>query len=513
MKLMTSSKKVSVSLTYVSIVVQALSTMLLTSFYLRTLGAETYGLYQMINAVAQYIMILDLGISTVMIRYIAEFDAKGNHEKSENFAFHFGLIVLLAAILIAVIGAVVNGNIENIYRNLTLEEYELSHRLFNFIIFQLVFTVFGHFFQGVSYAYDQYTFERTVSIVQIVVNTILVILFIKLGMGLIGIVLANGIVIFLHTAISAIYAFFAVHFRIRFHGWEFSMLQPAMLLMLAMLLQAIVGHVNSSVDKTILGIMTTKTDVTIYAVAATIITMFNTLPMAVSTVYQSDAVRMVSSGADREKMTSFVIKPGRLQFMMVGAFLAGFFLFGQDFLVCWTNEKMLPAWKYVLIIMIPNSVPLIQNTCLSILNALDKRMFRSLILVAITGFNIGLTVLLISLIGPIGAPLATGISYLIGHVILMNLYYGKKIGLNVWRMFKEIFRRTWLCILIALILNAPLMLWRVDGNWLVLLLKAVVFCLTYGVLLLFIGMNSSEKSLFFSLMRKLRIGQPKKHRG
>ncbi len=68
MRIQNTSKKLAVTLTYVSIVVQALSTMFLTSFYLRELGSETYGLYQMINAVAQYILILDLGISTVMVR-------------------------------------------------------------------------------------------------------------------------------------------------------------------------------------------------------------------------------------------------------------------------------------------------------------------------------------------------------------------------------------------------------------------------------------------------------------
>ena len=512
MRTFTTSKKVSVSLTYVSIVIQALSTMLLTSFYLRELGAETYGLYQMVNAVAQYIMILDLGISTVMIRYISEFDTKKDHEKAENFALHFGLVVLVIAAAVAVIGIVLNANLENIYRNLTPEEYEISHRMFWFIIVQLVFTVLGHYFQGISFAYEQYSFERTVSVIQTIVNTLGIILLIKLGMGLLGIVITNAAVIVLHTAISAVYATCAVKFRVRYHGWDFAMLTPAFLLMLAMLLQAIVGHVNSSVDKTILGIMATKTDVAVYAVAATIITMFNTLPMAISSVYQPDAVRLVSSGSDGERLTSFVIRPGRLQFMLIGGFIAGFFLFGRDFIICWTNEKMTAAWIYVLVIMIPNAVPLMQNTCLSILNAKDKRMFRSLILVALTGVNIGLTIALIPLLGPIGAPLATSFSYLVGHVILMNIYYHKRIGLNVFRMFREIFSRSWICVLIALVLNLPLMLWRVDGSWPVFLLKAVIFCAVYAVLLIMIGMNADEKNMFCSVMKKVGLSKVLKKR-
>ena len=511
MKTFTTSKKLAVYLTYVSIVLQAVSTMVLTGFYLRELGEDTYGLYQMINAVAQYILILDLGISTVMIRYIAEFDAKNQHEKAENFAFHFGFIVLAVVLMVVVLGIIVNNNLENIYRNLTAEEYVLSHRIFTFIIVQLVFTVLGHYFQGISFANEQYAFERTVSIVQIAVNTLLIILLIKLGMGVLGIVVANSTVIFLHTLISALYATFAVGFRIRFHGWAFSMLQPAFLLMVAMLLQAVVGHVNSSVDKTILGIMTTKTDVAVYAVAATFITMFNTLPTAISSVFQPQAVKLVSTGSTGERLTDFVIRPGRLQFMLMGGFIAGFFLFGRDFIICWTGkENMAQAWIYVLIILLPNSIPLMQNICLSILNAMDKRLFRSLILVAITVINIGMTVAFIPLLGPVGAPLATGIAYIIGHIILMNIYYQKKIGLNVTRMFKGIFNRSWICVLLAFALNLPLMLLRVNGSWLVVLLKAAVFCVVYGVLLLTIGANQDEKQMVNSVLQKF---SPKHRKG
>ena len=158
MRIQTTSKKLAIILTYVGIVVQALSTMFLTSFYLRELGSDTYGLYQMINAVAQYILILDLGISTVMVRYIAEFETRHDHKKSENFAFHFGMIVLLVMAAVLILGIVVDCNIENIYRNLSAEEYAVSHNMFKFIIVQLLFTVAGHFFQGISFAYEQFSF-------------------------------------------------------------------------------------------------------------------------------------------------------------------------------------------------------------------------------------------------------------------------------------------------------------------------------------------------------------------
>jgi O-antigen/teichoic acid export membrane protein len=189
--------------------------------------------------------------------------------------------------------------------------------------------------------------------------------------------------------------------------------------------------------------------------------------------------------------------------MITGGFIAGFVLFGKDFVVCWAGKSMEDAWLYVLLILIPNMIPLVQNTCLAILNAMDKRLFRSVILVALTVVNVVLTVVLINCIGPIGAPLATGISYIVGHCIIMNIYYKKKLGLNVGRMFKGIFYKTWFCILISFILMIPTIFWECNSNWMILITKGILFCLVYCILLLLFGMNNDEKRLVRSLMSKI----------
>lgn len=503
MFLKSKSKKTAVMLSYCSLILQTLSTMILTRFYLEKLGTDNYGLYQMIYSVAQYILILDLGISTVMTRYISEFQAKGDKKKAENFAFHFAIVVAVVLVLVITVGCVVNQSIEEIYRNLTVSEYAISHRLMKIMIVQLVFTIISHYFRGLCEAHENFAFTRTITIFQIILNFGLAVLFVHIGMGVIGIAMANTVVIVLNCVVTIFFVIHTCKFRIRFYHWDSRFLKPVFLLMAAMLLQAVVGHVNSSADKTILGIMCTKSDVAVYSVAATIITMFNTLPSTISSVFQPSATRMVVNKADAEQLTDFVIRPGRLQFMLTGGFIAGFVIFGQDFVICWAGEDMKDAWIYVLLILLPNMIPLIQNICLSILNAMDKRLFRSVILAAITVINIMISVIMIKQIGPIGAPLGTGISYIIGHCIIMNIYYKKKIGLNVSKMFAGIFKRTWRCVLISFVLALPLCLWKCDGNWLVLIIKAVVFCVIYGLLLIFLGMNNEEKKILKSFLEKL----------
>lgn len=503
MFLRSKSKKTAVMLSYCSLILQTLSTMILTRFYLDQLGKDTYGLYQMIYSVAQYILILDLGISTVMVRYISEFQAKDDKKKAENFAFHFAIIVGIILVIVAAVGCIANLSIEGIYKNLTPAEYTVSHRLMSIMIVQLVFTIASHYFRGLCEAHENFAFTRTVTISQIILNFGLSVIFVSNGMGVVGIALANTVVIVLNCIVTMLFAFGVSKFRIRFHHWDSSFFKPVFMLMMAMLLQAVVGHVNSSADKTILGIMSTKSDVAVYAVAATIITMFNTLPSTISSVFQPSATRMVVNKADPEQLTDFIIRPGRLQFMLTGGFIVGFVVFGQDFVICWAGKDMKDAWVYVLLILVPNMIPLVQNICLSILNAMDKRLFRSVILAAMTGLNVVLTVIMIKLIGPVGAPLATGISYIIGHCIIMNIYYKKKIGLNVTRMFAGIFKKTWSCVLVSFVLTLPLTLWKCDGSWLILIAKAVIFCVIYGILLIFFGMNSDEKKMLNTFTAKI----------
>ena len=500
---LSTSKKLATTITYLQIITQTITTLFLTRFYIRELGEEAYGLYNMIYSVAQFILILDLGISTTMVRYITEFDTRQDHKKAENFAFHM-LIVVGAILFVTVsIGIVLGNKIDMIYPSLNVDEIVLSQRMFKTMILQISITILCHYFQGIAMSYDRYTFVKGIAVLQIASGAILSVIFVLGKMGIEGIVRANTIVIALNLLAVFVYDIFALKFKVKFHFWDFKTMRLASVLMFAMLLQSIVGYVNSSVDKTILGNMATKSDVAIYSLAASIITMFNALPTAISSVYQPDAVRLVTSEADSNRLTDFVARPGRIQFVITGGFVAAFSLFGKDFVQCWVGTNSTTVWAYVLIILVPNMIPLVQNTVLAILNAKDKRVFRSLILGVMVIFNIGLTIMLVKLIGPIGAPIATGASYIIGHCVIMNIYYKKALGLNVIRMFREIARGILPCVLVTAILCFPLVFWQTDGNWIFFIIKCAVFSLIFMALLVVFGFNDQERAWIKKIVRKL----------
>jgi O-antigen/teichoic acid export membrane protein len=498
------SKKSAIVLSYIAIILNTLTAVFLTPFLLRKLGVDGYGLYQMIYSVGNYILILNFGIATVMIRYISEFRAKGDKRGEQNFAAMIGLFVIAVVILAVTVGLIVNTNLEGIFKNLSVSDYDKSHQMLIIIIVQIGLTIIDHYYTGIIGAYERFSYLRIVNILQIVSVFVFTILFVNLGMGAVGIVLANAMMTLIKLLFDAYYSHFVLKFKIYFYYWNSTIVAPVVGLSMAIFLQSIVGNVNSSLDKTILGIMLTKKDVAMYSVAASIITMFNTIPGVFSGLFQPQVTRMIVNNASKKTLTDLVIRVGRWQFIVTGAMFFGFVLFGLDFMKLWVGEEMKGALWIILIIMPFNMIPLIQTVCLSILNAYDKRIFRSLILLSMTVLNVFITILLIKHIGIWGAPIGTAFSYLIGHVIIMNIYYSRYIHLNVRRMFKGIFNRIFIVLLSTSLLCLPLLLWT-DINFISFGIKVVIFLIVYGSLLMVWGFNKEEKEIVNVLLLKVRV--------
>ena len=496
------SKKLAALLSYVKLFCYTLNSIFLVPILLKWLGEDDYGLYQMIYSVGHYILILDFGIGTVMMRYISEYRAKGDEKASSNFSAMIGMIVAALCLCVVITGVCVDVNLENIYQNLTSRDYELSHQMFQLMVVQILCTFVINYYTGIVGAYDKFVFVNFVNVLQILIAFFLTIGLLMMGLGTVGIVIANLVVTVLVLLATVYYAHKTLRLKIKFYYWDKVIVKPVVGLMAAMCLQSIVMYVNTTVDKTVLGIMCTKRDVAIYSIAATIVTFFNAIPTAISGLFQPTVMRMIVNKATTSDLTDLVIKVGRWQFILVGAIISGLCLFGMDLISLWVGEDMYDAILIALIILPFNMIPLVQTICLSILNGYDKRLYRSIILVVASIIKVIVTVALIKIIGPWGAPVGTALAYLIGHCIALNLYYKNNLKLEVGRMFKEIFAGTWVCLLISTIV--PLMFWT-DYNLLSFLAKCIIYVGVFGCLMWLKGFRDDEKNIVLPILNKFKF--------
>ena len=122
---------------------------------------------------------------------------------------------------------------------------------------------------------------------------------------------------------------------------------------------------------------------------------------------------------------------GRIQFIIMALTLTGFILYGKSFIAYWVGQDFEQAYYITLILMGSLLVPLIENMGIIVLQAKNKHAFRSEIYLFIAILNIVLTIPLAKLYGGIGCAIATAFALLIGNVVIINIYYHKKIGIDI----------------------------------------------------------------------------------
>lgn len=488
------SRKNAILIGYITVGMQSLSSIILTKLYLAYLGQNMYGIYQMVFSIAQYILLFDFGISTTVVRF-RTFALENNDKKAdENLLWHCAVILTVLSTVIVVVGSIVYRNLGFIYSSLNGAELTLAKNMLVIMILQIIMTLVEHYFQGIALSEEKYTVVKLLAFIKTTAKLILVAVLILSGFGIMTVVYIDCSLTIIFMGFIIAYDRIKIPFKVKFNGFDAELSRNIGFLMLALLLQSLATYANNWADKTILGIMLTSQAVAVYSVAMTISSFFASIPNSMNSVYVPKATQMVAHNATGEEFTDLVIKPGRVQFMFCGAVVAGFGLFGREFIRLWVGKESIDAWAVAMILIVPQLFPLVQNVCLSILTAMNKRMFRSVTVVSTTVLNIIVTVLLVERYGMIGAPIGTAVSILLGNVLATNIYYHKYIHLNVIRMYKGIFGRTTLCIAIASALSA-LTLLLPTGGWLGFLIRCGVFSLIYVLSLWFYGANDFEKGL------------------
>ena len=196
-------------------------------------------------------------------------------------------------------------------------------------------------------------------------------------------------------------------------------------------------------------------------------------------------------------------KIGRVQFAIMSLILTGFILYGKDFIGFWAGEDFKPAYYMALVVMLPLLIPLIQNTGITILQAKNKHAFRSKVYFFIAILNIVLSIPLAKLYGGIGCAVATAFALFVGNIVIINIYYHKKIGVDIITFAKEIVSMA-PPVLIALAIGSI-------GNYLftttdiiILGSKILGYILVFTPLMYFMGFNDYEKNLFKGLILNLK---------
>lgn len=495
-------RKQGVILSYVLMIFEALSTLLVTPFLIRTLGQAEYGVYKLSASITAYLLLLDLGVGNAIIRYISKYRATKDTDSEKKF-FGVAMIFYSGIALVSIICGIILINLfSSVFsKGLSTEEITLGQRLLIITIANVAVTIGTTVYTNVIIAYERFNISKGVPIVKIILRMILTVVTLKAGMGSVGVVSVNLLMTILCRGFFVLYVFYAIKLRPKFKGISFNFIKDILIYSSWILVQMIATQINASMDQILLGALVEESSIiiAIYSIGLQIVQYFQSIGSSFTSVLMPGVVRLVQSDSSSKSICNEMVRIGRIIFMVLGLIWSGFVVFGRQFIGLWVGSVNVDAYYVAVLLMTAYVFISTEAIGTQILWAKNEHKEQAILKLGVVLLNIVLTIVLINWNPLLGATIGTFISLVVGDIVVMNIVFSKKLKISLRQYYRGLFKGVFICILAVTAFGFLINLLPLTG-WIGLILKIGFMCAMYLLLIWFLGANKYEKDLMISLL-------------
>lgn len=487
--------RIGVVLSYISKFIQIIIGLLYTPLMIRILGQSEYGLYNIAASIIAYLGVLNFGFGSAYMRFYSKFKASDDKSGVETLNGMFLIIFSILGLVAIIAGIVVALNVNLIFdKSLTPSELVLTKRLVLILVVNLGVSFPVVVFNTYLQANEKFIFQNIIMIVKQVSTPLVVLPLLISGYGSVGMVIGMVLVNILTEILIAYYCLKKLEMRFSFNNFDRNLMKEMTIFSSYIFLNMIVDQVNNNLDKTILGRYKGTISVAIYSVAVNLNIYYTQISSAISSVFIPRIHRIVAEKRDNIELTYLFTKVGRIQFLLLSLVSSGFIFFGKPFIGLWAGTDYYESYYVALFLMIPITIPLIQNLGIEIQRAKNIHQFRSLVYIFMAIGNLFVSIPLSIKYGAVGAAMGTAVSYIIGNGILMNWHYHFRIGLNIKYFWMEILKFTpalSIPIFYGVIINQIINLYILKN----LIIYGFIYVIVFIVSMWLLGLNKFEKKL------------------
>lgn len=495
--------KIGALLTYASIGLSSLISIVYTPVMLRLLGQSEYGLYSLVASVVAYLGLFNFGFGSAYVKYFSQYKTSNDTDGIARLNGMFLMIFSALGALAVAAGLVLVFNSDQVFGNeLTVLELSKAKTLTIIMVINTAFTFPAIVFNSFIGANEKFIFQKSLIIIKSILSPLVVIPTLLMGYGSVGMAITITVLALVMELINGWYCFRNAKMRFIFSHFDSKQLKELFIFSSFIFINLVVNQINWNVDRFIVGYFRGTLEVAVYSIAAQLNTYFLTFSTAISNVYIPRVNEMVARNCSNWELTELFARLGRLQFIVLALVIGLLIFFGMPFITLWAGPDYSQSYYIAILLIVPVTIPLIQNLGIEIQRAKNQHKFRSWVYLFIAIGNIGISIPLVKLYGGIGAALGTSIALTIGNVLIMNWYYHTKIGLNIIYFMQQIAK-----LIPSLIL--PTIAGYVFFRYLDLhyipnfIIFAILFMLIYSVSLWIFGLNKYEKELITKPIHKI----------
>lgn len=501
---MKSQIKTGVILGYINMVASIVISLIYVPVVLKLVGQSEYGLYSLVASIIGYLSVLDMGFGNAMVRFVSKSKAKSEIEKERKINGLFLTLYSIIGIVAFIIGLVLMMNVGNIFKALTVAELAKAKILMIILVVTVSVSFPLSIFDSYVMASEKFTFAKLLQLIKTILLPLTIFIVLKFGYKSIGMVIvSSSFKIMVHIS-SMIYCFKKLKMKIYFSikNIDKRLLKEVIVYSFFIFLNILVTNLYNNTDQVILGAVSGTVAVSIYAVATKITTINQKFSTNISGVFFPRITKTLEQKDGVKKASDIFIKVSRIQLYLLSLILFGFILIGKSFIAIWVGKKYIDAFYIILLLIGPSLIPLTQNIGISIIQAMNRHKFRSVVYLIIAILNIFISIPLAKKYGGVGAATGTAIATFLGQIFTMNIYYYKVVKIDIptyWKRFVKFFLPMATAVLIFHYYTKDIYF-----NFTKVIIIGASFMLIY-LLYCIPYLNNEEKQYISKIMRKIKI--------
>lgn len=434
---MGSQRRSGVVLGYANIIVKNLVNLVYTPMLLSFVGQAEYGVYQTSYSFVFSLTLLSFGFSQAYVRFYTQRRAHGSEEDIGRLNGVYLILYTTVSAVALALGLAFAANAGTVFSvSFTSEQVGLARAIMSVMAGSIAVTLFNSVFDAYVLAHEEFRFQQTRQLVTTIATPFCAYVLLLLGMGAVGVALAQLAVNVLLLVLNATFCIGRLRMRFDVHHLDGALFRSIAAFSAWIFANQVCELVNQNVPNVLLGALTNATTVAVFAVSIQVRNVFVSLSSTMSNVFTPEINRIVAESDDNAALTRLMTCVGRYQMVLFCWFYGGFAILGRFFVERWAGEGFSDAYWLILAMTLPLVIPLTQNTGIEIQRAKNMHRARSVAMLLMAAFNVAFTLVASPLIGYWAPAIGYVASIALGNGAFMNWCYHRRVGLDMlhfWR--------------------------------------------------------------------------------
>lgn len=401
---------------WIGLVANILVGFLLTPFVIRELGPVGYGFWALLQSLLSYMFLLEFGVRASLNRHLAKCFAL-RLSLDANRVINTGLAVYLAVCLIVMAASVVLGlTFQQLFSLQDLDERTILWALV--LVGASVAIQFpAAVFEAVLTGYQRYDLMNVASLASLITRTVVIILSLKMGYGIIGISWAtfagSVLLLLMNYALAA-----RVHPDLRLNVSLAEVRTFTMLGHHSIFAFILIGATRIITDagNIIVGAFVGASAVTFYAIAGSLTTYALNVISGISTTIAPRASDLEARG-DHEGLKTLCMTGTRFILLIGLPILLTFVISGDMFVRLWVGEGYGESYGPLILLSLSWACNFVQSASACILMGVSRHRMAAWLVLVQAALNVTVSLYLVRSMGMLGVAWGALISSAVMNLI------------------------------------------------------------------------------------------------